>query len=458
MQVAQEEQARDLVAEASVEHREALRSTQHELVELRGELAEAQASVGRCDGELQRRGERERAVRSELQRREAWLSSAANELDGFKAVEEGLARVRANTTETCAQFVTEELEAEQAVAAGNIAEAAFANAQRRLTERTAKLEEAERTHAVLLAELAVTESESSLLQASAEQLKGDEVAGRGARRGLESEMQRLAIEADALRAEKNEDLADHAEAEQRLRVVVPALMETRRRVHELEEDLAASRAGVARERELGGRLEREAALCRERARQLGDRNARLAEECAELEEQFAEASSWRRSQAVSSHAPSSPRGSCARTTPRGGGGGGRGGGGAGSRAGSRGSVVSASAKASRARPPRGAGSRICESPRMVLGTGRGGSTHAAGRRHGRSASAPTPSHVAASLVALPPPPPSPAAPPLPMPAVPAHPPPAMPASAVTQDLQYLQQWILGEEERLERLAATPCPD
>jgi len=106
---------------------------------------------------------------------------------------------------------------------------------------------------------------------------------------LQSELQFLTTEAEKLRQELASQLASRAEAQHRLQLVAPALSEAKRRVRELEEHLEVASSEAAREQQMGERLERETSVCRDKMRALRDENVRLSEQCTEFEAQLQQA-------------------------------------------------------------------------------------------------------------------------------------------------------------------------
>lgn len=288
-----EEEARDHASELAARHREELSEALSELALLKERLAEAQVGVQRCEDELERRSERRQALQAEIQKYDAWLSNASRQMEDLHEVDRGLARVHGDTAEVRSSLSQEEAEVRSSEAAGELKEAAVAEAERQLLERTERLETVESERVALQAEVSHAEEEQAQLEAVIEQLHHDQAAGGGLRRNLEHETQLLLAEAERLRHERDGRLADRSEMLQRLRLLTPALTEARRRVRELEENLESVRSEASRERQLAERLEREAGACQDKMRVLRDQNVRLAEQCTELEAQLASASARR---------------------------------------------------------------------------------------------------------------------------------------------------------------------
>lgn len=312
-EAASHDEAHARSCDVSAKKREELNETLRELALLKERCTEAQVGVQRCEDELQRRAERKSALQCELHRYETWLGNARRQIEGLREVEQGLARVQGDTTEVRTVIGIEEAEAQNGEANKQAQETTLTEAEKQLHEKTLELEEVERERCTLHSEISKAEDEQAALEAQIEQLRHDQAASGGMRQNLENETHMLLTEAEKLRRERDERLAERTENQQRLQLVTPALVDARRRVRELEDSLEASRAEAAREQQLSERLERETGICQDKMRALREQNVKLAEQCTTLEAELAHTSARVRSASASSRslrAPGPKGGTC----------------------------------------------------------------------------------------------------------------------------------------------------
>lgn len=293
-----EEEAREHASERVSAHRGDLEDALASLALLKERLTEVQVGIQQCDDQLRRQSGWKRDLSAELQRRDAWMASAAQEQGSLLDAELGLERVLADTAEIRAQTNLEEMEARKVQAANESQEALLADLQRRLKEEQTQFQEVEQRQAQVRQQAAHAAEERVQMELSLDRLTHDEVTDSGVRRSLGKELQELASEAEALRLEVASRLAERSEVQRRLQLVTPALTEARRKVRELEEKLEAARTTFTREQQLGERLEHETLVCQDRIEALRNENVRLSGQCIELEAE-SEKARWLRARSSS---------------------------------------------------------------------------------------------------------------------------------------------------------------
>eukprot|EP00931_Biecheleriopsis_adriatica_P087338 TRINITY_DN61827_c0_g1_i1.p1 TRINITY_DN61827_c0_g1~~TRINITY_DN61827_c0_g1_i1.p1 ORF type:complete len:767 (-),score=177.52 TRINITY_DN61827_c0_g1_i1:166-2394(-) len=281
-----EEEARDQATAEATQHREELEQALGGLALLQEQLAEQQACIQLCEGDVLRYTERRQVVQSETLRRRTWLREAHQDLGAARDTEIGLERVQKDTLQTRTRLRLEEEESKQVDAATASKKVELRAVDEQLAKQTDRLQQVEQERDKVRSQAASAEEEEARLSAKVEQLRHQEAAGGGMRRNLESELQMLESEAEKLRRELSSLHAEKQEMHQRWQILTPALQEARRRVKELENNLEAAQEESTHEKGLGERLERETDVGQDKLRALRDENVRLAEQCSELEAQL----------------------------------------------------------------------------------------------------------------------------------------------------------------------------
>jgi len=287
-EMASEEEAREENLGSAAIFREDLDQALSHLALLQEQLAERQVAVQRLRSECQRCTAQRVGIQEETEKKRSWLRDAQKELAGLSETERGLERVHVETTQLRAQLRVEEEEAKHLEATALSRKAELADTEEKLMKQGERLQQVEQQRDQARLQVVSAEEEEARVQAAVEQLRHDQAAGGGLHRNLETELQMLHAEAERLRGELAFLKTDKLEGEQRLQLIMPALLEARRRVKELEGQIQAVQEESSREKDMGERLERETDTCQEKVRALRDENVRLSEQCSELEAQLAQ--------------------------------------------------------------------------------------------------------------------------------------------------------------------------